>query len=69
MGGREQCGLPVLDKALAALEGLAFHDRRKVLDACAAAAECDDRLTVREAELVHGVADALGCPMPLLIPS
>ncbi len=66
---REDCGLPVLDKALAALEGLAFGDRSKVLDACAVAAESDGRVTVREAELVHGVADALGCPLPLLIPS
>ncbi|MEW5772752.1 MAG: M48 family metalloprotease [Thermodesulfobacteriota bacterium] len=67
--GREECGLARLEKVLAALESLPYADRRKVLDACAAAVAADARITVREAELVHGVADALGCPMPLLIPS
>ena len=51
------------------MERLAFAERRKVLAACAAAVVADELAAVREAELVHGVADALGCPVPVLIPT
>ncbi len=46
--------------------GLRFSDRRLVVQACVECASHDGRLSNSEWQLVRGVSDALGCPMPPL---
>ncbi|MGH7255731.1 MAG: hypothetical protein ACREI3_08135, partial [Nitrospirales bacterium] len=65
---RARCGLPVLDHALEALAEVSPREKRRVLQACAACIMADRQVTVDEAELLRAIADALGCPMPPLLP-
>jgi Zn-dependent protease with chaperone function len=60
------CDLPALDRALDRLDRAAPRDKRTLLLACAAAVEHDGELRLEEAELLRAVADALGCPVPLV---
>lgn len=63
-----ECSLEELDKALSALDTVSFKLKRNLLEAGAAAVSADRQVTVIEAELLRGIADALGCPMPPLLP-
>ena len=65
---RHECGLRDLDAALAVLDIVSFKLKRSLLEAGAATILADRRVTVHEAELLRGVADSLGCPMPPLLP-
>ena len=42
--------------------------RRQSLQACAEYIVADGRVAIAEAELLRATADALGCPMPPLLP-
>jgi len=63
-----ECGLGELGPALDALDAVSFKLKRKLIEAGAACITADRRVTVRESELLRGVADSLGCPMPPLLP-
>jgi hypothetical protein len=63
-----QCGLADLDEALTVLDTVTFKLKRDLLEAGVACVSADKRVTVTEGELLRGTADALGCPMPPLLP-
>ena len=65
---RPQCGLVELDEALTVLDTVSFKLKRDLLEAAVACVSADKRITVIEGELLRGTADALGCPMPPLLP-
>lgn len=65
---RRQCGLADLDEALTVLDTVTFELKRDLLEAGVACVSADQRVTVIEGELLRGIADALGCPMPPLLP-
>jgi hypothetical protein len=60
----EACDLAQIDKALDRLTQAAPAIKRRVLEACARVVEVDGELSLREAEILRAVADALDCPMP-----
>jgi hypothetical protein len=64
----ESCGLDQLDAALNGLARATPPLKRKVLQACAEYIAADGRVAIAEAELLRATADALGCPMPPLLP-
>ncbi len=64
----DQCGLDALDAALSKLAQAAPPIKKRIVGACVACVAADGRVTVDEAELLRIVADALGCPMPPLLP-
>jgi Zn-dependent protease with chaperone function len=53
-----------LDAALKKLATTAPLLKREIFTALATAVSADNNVTIREAELLRGMADALGCPMP-----
>jgi Zn-dependent protease with chaperone function len=55
-----------LNAAVQELDGLAFAERERLLEACAAAAAHDGQVAVDEHLIVRAVADALDVPMPAL---
>lgn len=63
----EQCSFEQLDTALRTLRRASERRRGELIDACAASVAADGIVKVREAELLRGIADLLGCPMPPLI--
>jgi hypothetical protein len=64
----ERCGLVQLDGALNELARATPPLKRQVLQACAEYIAADGRVAIAEAELLRATADALGCPMPPLLP-
>jgi hypothetical protein len=65
---RGRCGLAELDRTLSALDTVTFELKRRTLQAAAACISTDGRVTVVEGEMLRGIADSLGCPMPPLLP-
>jgi Zn-dependent protease with chaperone function len=63
----ENCSFQSLEAAIAKLAQVSAKWRRELLLACAACVSADNRVKVREVELVRGIADLLDCPMPPLI--
>jgi len=61
-----QTTLPALDAAVDALKLMLATEKKRVLEACAAAIAADREVTVTEGELLRGISDVLECPMPLL---
>lgn len=59
--------LTALGEAVDALAALKPKSKRRVVEAIAAIVSHDGVITTTEAELLRGVADALGCPMPPLL--
>jgi Zn-dependent protease with chaperone function len=68
MQSPDACGPRSLDTALDALDLVVPRLKKQVLTACAQAIAHDGEVTIREAEVFRGVADALGCPMPPMLP-
>ena len=64
----EDCNLAQLDAALTELATVAAKHRQRLVEACAAAICADEKVKVREAELLRGICDMLDCPMPPLLP-
>jgi len=63
-----RCGVAELERALGRLERLSAPLKRRVILACTGCIAADREVTVREAELMRGIADAMGVPMPPLLP-
>ena len=61
-----ESSLPALDAAVDSLTLMLATARKTVLEACAAAIAADREVTVTEGELLRGISDVLGCPMPLM---
>ena len=66
MLSRGQCNLNVVDDGLARLTVATPQIKKRLLAACVTCIATDDQITVAEAELLRGIADALDCPMPPL---
>ena len=64
----ESCGLAQLDGALNELAQATPRLKRQLLQACSEYIAADGRVAIAEAELLRATADALGCPMPPLLP-
>jgi len=64
----DRCNLADFDAALARLSELAPLLQERVLHACAVCVVADREISVPEAELIRAAADAMGCPMPPLLP-
>ena len=64
----ESCGLAQLDGALSELARATPPLKRQVLQACADFIAADGQVAIAEGELLRATADALGCPMPPLLP-
>jgi len=58
-----------LNHAIDELSRLAPQEKKILLEACLACMEYDKEITVYEAQLFRGIGDALGCPVPLVLPS
>ena len=65
---RDGCGLADLDSALQRLVQADGSCVQQLLVACAACIAADRTVTQAEGELLRAIADALGCPMPPLLP-
>jgi len=57
-----------VDRALKVLQTVSPPCKRELLHACAAVISADKEVTVHEAELFRGIADALDVPIPPLLP-
>ena len=64
----DRCGLAELDAALERLVQANPFCVQQLLAACAACIAADRKVTQAEGELLRAIADALGCPMPPLLP-
>jgi Zn-dependent protease with chaperone function len=63
----DQCDLPDFDAALRFLGHAPPEVKRRLVCACAATILADERVTVREGELLRAVCAVLRCPMPPLL--
>lgn len=61
--------LETLDKAVDALNQIRPKSKRKLMEAVTATVSHDGMVTPTKTELLRGVADTLGCPMPPLMGS
>ncbi len=64
---REDAGLPQLRHALNAIAQATSPAQGALVDACAASISADGHATIEEVELLRGISDLLGCPMPPLL--
>ena len=55
-----------LDRALDDLTAASRGLKKPILAGCAACVGADGRITLEEGELLHAIADSLGCPLPPL---
>lgn len=65
---KEACTFGALDAALDRIGAAVPHARAAFIDACAHCVAADGAVTVEEAELLRTVAEAVGCPIPPLVP-
>ncbi len=64
----DQLSLAVLGEALDLAASLAPEAKERAINACAHVIGADYKVTASEAELFRAIADALGCPVPPLLP-
>ena len=64
----DRCALRDLDAAFERLAQVQPSSLQPLLAACAACIAADHTVTPDEGELMRAIADALGCPMPPLLP-
>jgi hypothetical protein len=58
---------PALEDALEKMSHAKLHVKKLILAACASCIAADKRVTMEEAEMFRGIADALGYPIPPII--
>jgi len=63
------CSLTLLDGAVASLARLRPKHKEVLIAACVAAVTADERISVKEAELLRAVTELLECPLPPLLPA
>lgn len=63
---RNQCSLANFDAALQSLNQSVPAIKRRIVVACATCILANQRVTVREAELLRAICDTLDCPLPPL---
>lgn len=63
-----QVDLTSVDRGLEQLEALSLEDRRTLLHACATVVVSDQRVDLREVELLRAFAECLDLPLPPLMP-
>src|SRR5215831_5025039 len=63
---REECSLAKFDAALQTLDQSVPAIKRRIVVACTACILANQRVTVREAELLRAICDTLDCPLPPL---
>lgn len=66
--GEDRSGLRELERALDQLDQASFPLKQAVLEACTGVVTYDRQVTAVEADLYRAIADALGCPVPPLLP-
>lgn len=64
---REAANLTQLRRALSAVAQATPQAQGQLVGACAASISADGQATIEEVELLRGVSDLLGCPMPPLL--
>jgi hypothetical protein len=64
----ERLDLQAIDEALRELSRLRSVEQRRVIEACAACVSADRQVTVQEGQLLRLTADAIGVPMPPMLP-
>lgn len=64
----EKCTVDALEKTQHVLSTVKPRLKKQILTACAACVSADRKVTVKEGELLRGIADSLDCPMPPLLP-
>ena len=64
---REAASLSQLRRALSAIAQATPQAQADLVDACATSISADGHATIEEVELLRGVSDLLGCPMPPLL--
>lgn len=65
---KDKCSLKKLDLSLEELDKTSYREKKKIVDACVTCIIADGWITVREAELIRAITDAIGCPTPPLFP-
>lgn len=65
---RKDASMARLEEALNRLSALAPQEKGRFLTACGACVAADGRTTLREAEMLRAIADALDCPVPPFAP-
>lgn len=65
---RDQCTLSRLDRSLDLLQNASPGWKRSMLNAFSKCIAYDQRATINEVELLRVISDALGCPMPPVLP-
>jgi uncharacterized tellurite resistance protein B-like protein len=66
---RESCTLLAFDEALQRLAPLVPPIKKQLLSACSSIVSHDGLVTVNEAEYLRTIAEALECPIPLMVAS
>lgn len=66
---RDQCTLVRLDKSLDLLHETQPAAKRAMLNAFSKCIAHDQRATINEVELLRVISDAMGCPMPPVLPN
>jgi hypothetical protein len=64
----ERAGLAELDGALNRLVEARPKLKQRLLEACGEFISADGHITLAEGEVLRATADALGCPMPPILP-
>ena len=64
---RNAATLADLRRALSAISQATSQAHGDLVEACAASISADGHATIEEVELLRGVSDLLGCPMPPLL--
>ena len=69
LGAPESASLDDLDAALTTLSAAPLSFIEETIKASAEVVISDNKVSVEEAELLRVIGDALGCPVPVFLPS
>lgn len=66
---KDACNLPQIDAAIQKISQAALPVKRQILNACSLVVASDSLVKEDEAEMLHAIADAVGCPLPPFVSS